>query len=91
MLEVAARVTRPAAQVVELSLGISRVELHGELPLGWCGKLAGALSRRGVSILRGHAERQGTGWDVVLEVQAEAGIDPRDLDFAKLSAEENPE
>ncbi len=91
MLDVAARVTGPKAEVVELSAGVARVELHGDLPLGWCGKLAGALSRRGVSILRGNAERQGTGWDVILEVQAEDGTDPSQLDFTALAAEESPE
>jgi len=87
MLDAAARDTGKAAQVVELTEGAARVEFHGELPLGWCGNLAAALSRRGVSILRGHAERQGTGWDVVLEVQAEEGADPSQLDFAALALE----
>ena len=64
----AARVTGQASQVVELSPGVARVELNGELPLGWCGNLAGALSRRGVSILRGNADQQSTVWNVVLEV-----------------------
>jgi len=87
----AARVTVQASQVVEVSKGTARVELKGELPLGWCGNLAGALSRRGVSILRGNAERNGPGWTVVLQVTAEDGTDPRDLDFAALAAEANPE
>jgi hypothetical protein len=87
----AARVTGQATQVVELSRGTARVELKGELPLGWCGNLAGALSRRGVSILRGNAERQGASWTVVLEVSAEDGTDPRDLDFAALASETTPE
>src|SRR5262252_10449653 len=91
MLDVAARVPGPAAQVVEVSAGVSRVELHGDLPLGWCGKLCAALSRRGVSIVRGNAQRQGTGWDVQLEVFAEDGADPRELDFAALSGEDSPE
>ncbi len=91
MLDVAARVAGQAAQKVEASAGGARVELHGELPLGWCGKLAAALARRGVSILRGNAERQGTGWDVVLEVASEDGTDPASLDFPALCAEENPE
>jgi hypothetical protein len=84
-------VTGQASQVVELSPGMARVELKGELPLGWCGNLAGALSRRGVSILRGNADREGTGWKVVLEVVAEDGTDARDLDFAALAAEASPE
>jgi hypothetical protein len=67
------------------------VELKGELPLGWCGNLAGALSRRGVSILRGNADRDGTGWNVVLEVIAEGGTDPRELDFAALASEASPD
>jgi hypothetical protein len=83
----AARVTGQASQVVEVSRGTARVELKGELPLGWCGNLAGALTRRGVSILRGNADREGTGWNVVLEVIAEEGVDPRELDFAALAAE----
>jgi hypothetical protein len=87
----AARVTGQASQVEELSPGIARVELKGDLPLGWCGNLAGALSRRGVSILRGSADREGTGWNVVLEVVAEDGADPRGLDFTALAAEANPE
>jgi predicted amino acid-binding ACT domain protein len=87
----AAPVTGQPAQVVELSAGVARVELHGELPLGWCGNLAAALSQRGVSIVRGNAERQGTGWSVVLEVQAEEGVDPRELDFATLAAETSRE
>lgn len=91
MLDVAARVQGPATQVVEVAAGLAKVELHGDLPLGWCGKLAAALSRRGVSIVRGNAQRQGTGWDVVLEVQAEPGVDPRDFDFAALAAEESPD
>jgi hypothetical protein len=91
MLDVAARVTGQAAQVVELSAGLARVELHGELPLGWCGKLAAALSRRGVSIVRGNAERVGTGWKATLEVQSEDGTDPRELDFAALASEDSPD
>lgn len=87
----AARVTGQASQVVELSRGIARVELKGELPLGWCGNLAGALARRGVSILRGNAEREGTGWNVLLEVIPEDGVNPRELDFAALAAEGSPE
>jgi len=67
------------------------VELTGELPLGWCGNLAGALSRRGVSILRGNADRQGSGWSVVLEVSSEHGTDPRELDFHALASEPNPD
>jgi hypothetical protein len=91
MLDVAARVQGPATQTVEVAAGLAKVELHGELPLGWCGKLAAALSRRGVSILRGNAQRQGTGWDVTLEVQSEDATDPRELDFATLAAEESAE
>ncbi|HEX5100601.1 MAG TPA: hypothetical protein VFV94_13925 [Polyangiaceae bacterium] len=87
----AARVTGQPTQVVELSEGVARVELHGELPLGWCGNLAAALSQRGVSIVRGNAERQGTGWNVILEVRAEEGVDPRQLDFATLAAESSQE
>jgi hypothetical protein len=87
----AARVTGQASQVVELSPGVARVELKGELPLGWCGNLAGALSRRGVSIVRGNADREGTGWNVALEVVAENGTNPRELDFAALAAEASPE
>jgi hypothetical protein len=86
----AARVTGQASQVVEVSRGTARVELRGELPLGWCGNLAGALSRRGVSILRGNAEQQGGTWSVVLEVASE-GTDPQSLDFAALATEESPE
>ena len=86
-----AAVTGQASQVVELSPGVARVELKGDLPLGWCGNLAGALSRRGVSILRGNADREGTGWSVVLEVVAEDGANPRELDFAALAAEASPE
>ncbi len=89
MLDVA-RVTGQASQVVEVSPGVARVELHGELPAGWCGNLAGALSRRGVSILRGTAERQGTAWSVALEVSSEHGTDPRELDFSALAHEANP-
>jgi hypothetical protein len=87
----AARVTGQDSEVVEVSPGVARVELKGELPLGWCGNLAGALSRRGVSILRGNAERQGTGWAVVLEVTSEDGKDARELDFMALAHEANPE
>lgn len=90
MLDVA-RVTEKASQRVEVTRGVARVELDGELPLGWCGNLAGALSRRGVSILRGHAERRGTGWSVALEVASEHGTDPRELDFAALAHEASPE
>jgi hypothetical protein len=86
----AAREAGQTAQVVTLSPGTARVDLRGELPLGWCGNLAGALSRRAVSILRGTAERKGTGWDVTLEVVAD-DCDPAGLDFAKLAAEENPD
>jgi len=91
MLDAVVRETGQAAQVVELEAGVARVELHGDLPLGWCGNLAAGLSRRGVSIVRGHAERKGTGWDVVLEVQAEDGTDPREIDFATLAAENTQE
>ncbi|HTQ07199.1 MAG TPA: hypothetical protein VMI54_25255 [Polyangiaceae bacterium] len=90
MLDVA-RVTGQATQVVEVSPGVARVELTGELPVGWCGNLAGALSRRGVSILRGNAERHDSGWTVVLEVTSENGTDPCDLDFSALANEANPE
>ncbi len=90
MLDVA-RVTGPSAQVVEVSPGVTRVELAGELPLGWCGNLAGALSRRGLSILRGNADRQGARWHVVLEVSSEHGTEPRELDFYELAGEPNPE
>jgi hypothetical protein len=87
----AARVTGQASQTVELSQGTARVELTGELPLGWCGNLAGALSRRGVSILRGQAERAGAGWTVSLDIIAEEGTDPSTLDFAALASEVSPE
>ena len=87
----AARVTGKASHVVEVSSGAARVELKGELPLGWCGNLAGALSRRGVSILRGNAERNGTGWNVVLEVAGEDGAAPQELDFAALATEASPD
>jgi hypothetical protein len=89
MLDVA-RVTGSSAQVVEVSPGVTRVELAGELPLAWCGNLAGALSRRGLSILRGNAERQGASWTVVLEVSSEHGTEPRELDFYELAREPNP-
>jgi len=91
MLDAAARVAGKAAEVAELSAGVARVEFHGDLPLGWCGNLASGLSRRGLSIVRGHAERQGTGWDVVLEVQAEEGADPREIDFVALASESTQE
>lgn len=85
MLDAVVADTGQAARVEELSPGLSRVELQGDLPLGWCGNLAAGLSQRGVSIVRGHAERQGTGWNVVLEVQAEDGADPRAIDFHTLA------
>lgn len=87
----AAPVIGQASQAVELSPGMARVELKGELPSAWCENLAGALAKRGVSILRGNAERQGTGWNVVLEVLAEDGADPSQLDFAALAGEESPD
>lgn len=87
----AARVAGQASQVVELSRGTAHVELKGELPLGWCGNLAGALSRRGVSILRGNAERDGAAWSVSIDVIAEDGTDPREIDFAALASEPSPE
>ena len=91
MLDAAVRDIGQAARVEELSPGLSKVELQGELPLGWCGNLAAGLSLRGVSIVRGHAERQGTGWSVVLEVQAEDGADPREIDFKSLAMEKAQE
>jgi hypothetical protein len=77
--------------MVELAPGVTRVELEGELPLGWCGNLAGALSRRGLSILRGDAARDGARWHVVLEVSSEHGTEPRELDFYALAREAHPE
>lgn len=41
--------------------------------------------------MRGNADREGTGWNVVLEVVAEDDAKPRELDFMALAAEAIPE
>jgi hypothetical protein len=91
MLDAAREVIRPAAKATELDGGAARVELRGELPLGWCGNLAAGLSRRNVSITRGSAEREGAGWNAVFEVVSESGPLPSDLDYAALALEESAE
>lgn len=91
MLDAARDMTRPAARAEELDGGVARVELEGELPLGWCGNLAAALSKRGVSILRGSADRDGTGWKANFEVSAGSSQLPPDLDYAALALEQSPE
>jgi hypothetical protein len=83
----------PAARGEALDGRTARVELEGELPLGWLGNLASGLARRGVSIVRGSAERQGTGWQCSFEVVSEEvdGAHPKDLGFVALALEEAPE
>ena len=61
MLDAVPMTQRPAARGEALTEKAARVELEGELPVGWLGNLASALSTRGVSIVRGSAERQGKG------------------------------
>jgi len=81
---------RPAARGEALTEKAARVELEGELPVGWLGNLAAGLSRRGVSIVRGSAERQGRGWRAAFEVvadESQAGH-PKDLDFVAFALEE---
>jgi hypothetical protein len=90
MLDAAREVVRPAARAEDLGDGVARVELNGDLPLGWCGNLAAALSRRGVSVVRGTAEREGTGWRAVFEVVSDGGS-VKDLDFAALACEPSPD
>jgi len=91
MLDAARDVIRPAAKATALDGHAARVELRGELPLGWCGNLAAGLSRRQVSITRGSADREGTSWNAVFEVVSEAGPLPTDLDYAALALEESAE
>lgn len=91
MLDAARDVIRPAAKATVLDGGAARVELRGELPLGWCGNLAAGLSRRKVSITRGSADREGSSWNAVFEVVSEAGPLPTDLDYAALALEETAE
>lgn len=90
MLDAAREVVRPAARAEELGDGVARIELRGEFPLGWCGNLAAGLSRRGVSVVRGTAERDGTGWHAVFEVLCEGGS-VKELDLAALACEPSPE
>lgn len=72
----------PADFRVELrDAGGAKVELKGELPHGWCGKLAAALSRRGVSIVRGSASAEGPGWYGLLEVTAGPEVKLDELDY----------
>jgi len=43
--------------VISWAGGLQAVKLSGELPPGWCGNLAVALSHRKISIVRGFARR----------------------------------
>lgn len=82
MVEAAREVRCPADFRVEpRDTGGAKVELKGELPTGWCGKLAAALSRRGVSIVRGSASAEGQGWHGLFEVTAEPAVALAELDF----------
>jgi hypothetical protein len=93
MLDAVHVVKHPAARGEALDGRTARVELEGDLPLGWLGNLASGLARRGVSIVRGAAERSGTGWRSTFEVisdEAETGH-PKDIDFVSLAQEEAPE
>src|SRR5688572_25705504 len=75
----------PADFRVELrDAGGAKVELKGELPHGWCGQLAAALSRRGVSIVRGSASAEGPGWYGLLEVTAGPEVKLDELDYWEL-------
>jgi hypothetical protein len=93
MLDAVLSTPRPAARGEALTEKVARVELEGELPLGWLGNLASGLSRRGVSIVRGSAERQGKGWHAVFEVVADESqtAHPKDLDFVAFALEEAPD
>jgi hypothetical protein len=67
------------------------VQLAGDLPAGWPGRLASALSARGVSVRRGKARRAGVrGWLAELELEAAPGVDLSALDYTALAAEEPP-
>jgi len=93
MLDAVRMTERPAAKAEALEGKAARVELTGELPLGWLGNLASGLSRRGVSIVRGSAERQGLGWSAIFEVlsEEEQQVHPKDIDYAALAIEDAPE
>jgi hypothetical protein len=93
MLDAVRSTPRPAARGEALTEKVARVELEGELPLGWLGNLASGLSRRGVSIVRGSAERQGKGWHAAFEVIADESqtAHPKDLDFVSFALEEAPD
>jgi hypothetical protein len=82
MVEAAREVRCPADFRVEpQKAGGAKVELKGELPAGWCGQLAAALSRRGVSIVRGSASAEGTGWYGLFEVAAGPEVLLPELDY----------
>jgi len=93
MLDAVAIAKHPAARGEALDARTARVELEGDLPLGWLGNLASGLSRRGVSIVRGSAERLGSGWRSSFEVVTDDPdtTHPKDLDHVALALEEAPE
>jgi hypothetical protein len=90
MLDAVPMTQRPAARGEALTEKAARVELEGELPVGWLGNLASGLARRSVSIVRGSAERQGKGWRAAFEVVADESQPghPKDLDFVAFALEE---
>jgi hypothetical protein len=90
MLDAVRMTQRPAARGEALTDRAARVELEGELPVGWLGNLASGLARRGVSIVRGSAERQGKGWRAAFEVVSDESqpTHPKDLDFVSFALED---
>src|SRR6187455_2527027 len=70
--------------------GILSVALWGDLGLGWFGKLARALARRGVSLHSAAATRDSDdSWSGRIELDvSQASADPLALDYISLTAED---
>ena len=70
--------------------GTLSVALWGDLGLGWFGKLARALARRGLSIHSAAAARDSDDtWSGRIELDvSQASADPRELDYVSLTEED---
>ena len=80
---------RPAevCRISEAGGGRAQVQLSGVLYAGWVGRLAAALSKRRVSVVRGRGTRRsGHTWDVDLLLEPlDRGVNLAELDYLALA------
>lgn len=75
-----------ALRVVRLSPNVRRVELSGDLPLGWLGNFTRGVTTHGLDIVRGQARRAASRiWSAELELRSAAPFELERIDFFALA------